>query len=110
MKISVDKTKENISRILLDGRLDTAGAQAAEAEFNAAVATNSNVIIDLGKVSYICSLGIRMLVAAAKNRANLGGKMVLMNPDELTRRILKTTGIDHIIPIFNSMDEALAAI
>ena len=51
-----------------------------------------------------------MLVAGAKNQAKLGGKMVLMNPDELTRKVLKTTGIDHLIPIFNSMDEALASI
>lgn len=110
MKISVDKPKENIKRIVLDGRLDAVGTQAAEAEFNAAVAASSNVVIDLAGVSYICSLGIRMLVTGAKSQAKLGGKMVLVSPDDLTRKILKTTGIDHIIPIFNSLDEALASI
>ena len=53
MKVSVDHPKENITRIVLDGRLDVAGTQAAEAEFNAAVAAGPNVIVDLGKVPFI---------------------------------------------------------
>jgi anti-sigma B factor antagonist len=110
VKISVNKPKENINHVVLDGRLDVAGTQEVEAAFNAVVAGSSNVIVDLGKVSYICSLGIRMLVAGAKNQTKLGGKMALANPDELTRKILKTTGIDHLVPIFNTLDEALAAI
>jgi anti-anti-sigma factor len=110
VEITVEKPRENISRVVLNGRLDVAGTQAAETEFNNAVAASSNVIVDLGGVSYICSLGIRMLVASAKNQAKLGGKMVLMGPDELTRKVLKTTGIDHLIPICNSLDEALASI
>ena len=108
MKVSVDHPKENISRIVLDGRLDVAGTQAAEAEFNAAVAAGPNVIVDLGKVPFIASLGIRLLVAGAQTRSKIGGKMVLMSPDELSRRILKTTGIDQLVPVCNGLDEALA--
>lgn len=108
MKVTVDHPKENISRIVLDGRLDIAGTQAAETEFNAAVAASPNVIVDLGKVPFIASLGIRLLVAGAQTRSKQGGKMVLMSPDELSRRILKTTGIDQLVPVCNDLDEALA--
>ena len=108
MKVSVDQPKENINRIVLEGRLDVAGTQAAEAEFNTAVGAGPNVIVDLAKVPFIASLGLRMLVAGAQTRSKLGGKMVLMGPDELSRRILKTTGIDQLIPVCNSLDEALA--
>ncbi|WP_296492911.1 STAS domain-containing protein [Rhodoferax sp.] len=108
MKVSVTHPKENISRIVLDGRLDVAGAQAAEAEFNAALAANPNVIVDLAKVPFIASLGIRLLVAGAQTCAKLDGKMVLMNPDDLSKRILKTTGIDQIVTICSGLDEALA--
>jgi anti-sigma B factor antagonist len=110
MKVSVDQPKQNIQRIVLDGRLDIAGTQAAEAQFNAVVAVGPNVIVDLGKVSFISSLGIRLLVAGAQTRSKLGGKMVLMNPDDTTRKILKTTGIDQIVPIFGNLDEAMASI
>jgi anti-sigma B factor antagonist len=107
VKISVNKPREHINHVVLDGRMDVAGTQEVEAAFNAIVAGSPNVIVDLGKVSYICSLGMRMLVAGAKSQARIGGKMVLANPDELTRKILMTTGIDHLIPIFNRPDEAL---
>lgn len=108
MKVSVDHPRENVNRIIIDGRLDVAGAQAAEAEFNAAVAAGPNVIVDLSLVPFVASLGIRLLVAGAQARTKLGGKMVLMGPDEMTMKILKTTGIDQLVPVCSGLDEALA--
>lgn len=110
MKVSIDRPKANVQRVVLEGRLDVAGTQAAEAQFNAAVAAGANVIVDLGKVPFISSIGIRMLIAGAQALAKKSGKMVLMNPDELARKILKTTGLDQLVPICNSMDEALAKV
>jgi anti-anti-sigma factor len=109
MKVSVEIAKQNVRRIVLDGRLDAAGAQAAEAEFNAAVAAGPNVIVDLAKVPFIASVGIRLLVTGTQTQAKLGGKMVLMNPDEVTRKILKTTGIDQLVPVRDGLEEALAS-
>lgn len=107
MKVSVDQTK-GIRRIALEGRLDAAGAQAAESEFNAAVDAGPNVIVDLTQVPFIASLGIRMLVAASQSQAKAGGKLVLAGPDEMTMRILKTTGIDQLVPVRATVDDALA--
>ncbi len=99
---------DDVRCIVLEGRLDAAGAQEAEAEFNAAVAAGPNVVIDLGRVSFIASIGIRLLVTATQTQAKLGGKMVLMNADEVTRKILKTTGIDQLVPVCSGFNEALA--
>jgi anti-anti-sigma factor len=109
LKVSVDQPRANTNRIVLDGRLDVAGTQAAEAEFNAALTSATQVIVDLSKVPFIASLGIRLLVAGAQTCTKLGGKMVLMGPDELSRRILKTTGIDQLVHVANDLDEALAS-
>jgi anti-anti-sigma factor len=109
VKVSVDQPKADISRIILEGRLDVAGTQAAEAEFNAAVASSQHVVVDLSGVPFITSVGIRMLVAGAQNRSKAGGKMVLMGADELTLRILKTTGLDQIVHVCASLDQALAS-
>jgi len=109
MEMSVDLQKGNVNRIVLNGRLDALGTQAVEAKFNSAVAEHPSVVVDLGKVSFIASVGLRMLVAGAQARKKLGGKMVMVSPDELTQRILMTTGLDQLIPAFNSLDEALAS-
>lgn len=109
MKVIVDQAKGNISRIALHGRLDVAGVQAAEADFKAAVAATPNVIVDLSQVPFIASLGVRLLVAGSQTQSKMGGKMVLMGADELTRRILKTTGLDQLVPVRDDLDGALAA-
>ena len=108
MKVSVNQLEGNITHIVLDGRLDVAGTQEAETEFNAAVAAANHVIVDLSKVPFICSLGIRLLVTGAQAQSKLGGKLVLMAPDELTLRTLKTTGIDQIVPIVSMIPMSLA--
>lgn len=110
MKVSVEVTPQDIRCITLEGRLDPAGVKAAEADFDAAVAAGPKTVVDLGKVPFIASVGVRLLVNGAQAQAKKGGKMVLMNPDEVTRRILKTTGIDQLIPVFNGREAALAAL
>lgn len=109
MEVSVDQAGGNVHRIVLDGRLDVAGTQAAETTFNAAVEKHTNIIVDLSKVPFIASLGLRLLVAGAQAQSKRGGKVVLVSPDDVTRKILKTTGIDQLIPVFNGLDEALAS-
>jgi anti-sigma B factor antagonist len=108
MKLSVENPRPNVRRIVLDGRMDMAGIQAIETEFNAAMEAGPNVIVDLGKVPFLASIGVRLLVSGAKTQAALGGRMVLLNPDDLTRRILKTTGINQLMPVHDGLDAALA--
>jgi anti-anti-sigma factor len=99
----------NVTKIALDGRLDAAGTAAIDARFSAHCASKPNVIIDLSKVPFLASIGIRLLVAGAQAQTKIGGRMVLMNPDDLTRRILKTTGIDKLIPVYENQQGAIAA-
>lgn len=107
MPVSVDQVGP-IRRVTLEGRLDVAGVEAVEAEFNAAATAEPNVIVDLSGVPFLASLGVRMLVAASQDQEKLGGKLVLMGPDELTRRVLWTTGINQLIPVTDTTDEAVA--
>jgi len=109
MKIVVAEAKPGVRCLSLDGRLDAAGVQESEAEFNSAVTATPNIIVDLEKVPFIASIGIRLLVTGAQAQSKMGGKMVMMRPDEATRRILKTTGIDQLIPVFDNMNTALGA-
>jgi anti-sigma B factor antagonist len=67
------------------------------------------VIVDLSAVDFLASMGIRMLVAASQEQEQLGGKLLLAGPDELTMRILKTTGIDQLVPVHATADEAASA-
>jgi anti-sigma B factor antagonist len=110
LKASVEQVRHNVTLLSLDGRLDVAGVQAVESDFNAAVAAASNIFVDLSKVPFIASLGLRLLVAGSQTLAKRGGKMVLIGPDESTMRVLKTTGIDQLMQIRSSVGNALASL
>ncbi len=108
MTVSVDEVR-GIRRVSLSGRLDADGLASVEDDFHAAATAEPNVIVDLTAVDFLASMGIRMLVAASQDQAELGGKLVLAGPDAMTMRILKTTGIDQLVPVHPTSDDAAAA-
>jgi len=68
------------------------------------------VLVDLQNVSFLGSMGLRSLVAPARAIKGRGGKMVIFGPNELVEKVLKTSGIDAIIPIHHELESALAAL
>jgi len=105
VSLSVDQVG-SIRRVTLAGRLDADGVRAVETDFHAAATAEPNVIVDLSAVPFLASLGIRMLVAASQDQEKLGGKLALVSPDNITTSFLKTTGIDQIIPVRGTTEEA----
>jgi len=96
----------NVLKIMLDGSLDIAGAGTLDMPFNVIAGSRKKVIVDLGKVSFLASIGIRILVKTARALANKGGRLVVYNVSEQSIKVLRATGIDAIIPI--AADEAAA--
>ena len=102
---------DDITRIALDGRLDIEGTQAIEQKFSFATTIRpAKIIVDLSGVTFLASIGIRLLVASARAQANRGGKMVLAAPSTLVRTVLETAGIDQLIPLVADVDAARAAL
>ncbi|QSH40805.1 STAS domain-containing protein [Lentisphaerota bacterium ZTH] len=93
--------------ISFSGSLDIAGVQEIEMEFTRMTATDKSVIIDMSDVSFIASLGLRMLLSSAKRLDSGGFKMVLLNPQDSIASVLNIAGLDTIIPIVDDLDAAL---
>jgi anti-anti-sigma factor len=110
MEISTEDLAGGITKIVLDGRLDIAGASAVDLKMNLIAGNKDNVLIDLQKVSFIGSMGVRTLVTPARTIQRRGGKVVLFAPTELVETVLKTSGIDAIFPIYHELGDALAAL
>jgi len=108
MSLSIDQVG-SVRRITLTGRLDADGVKAVEADFHAAATEVPNVMVDLSGVPFLASLGIRMLVSASQDQQTLGGKLVLVSPDKTTMSVLHTTGINQLIPVRDTIDEAASA-
>lgn len=112
MAIHYEDVNENIRRIFLRGRLDTAGSEQIATEFaELAASAKRRVVVSLSDVTFLSSMGIRALIASAKAQQARGGRMVLLVADnEVVARTLEATGIDALIPTFEDADDAERAL
>lgn len=110
MKIEAESLDGGIQKIALAGRMDVQGAQEIDLKFAAFTANKTAVIVEMSGVTFLASIGIRTLLISAKAVSSRGGKMVLLNPDSNVTNILEMAGIDMLIPIYRSLEEAQSAI
>jgi anti-anti-sigma factor len=95
-----------IVKVKVTGPLDIAGAGEIDAPFSAISTKNDKIIVDFKDVTFLASIGIRILVKAARNIAKRNGRIVVFSPTDEARKILHSTGVDSIVPVV--ADEAAA--
>jgi anti-anti-sigma factor len=106
--IEVKDLPQGITEVKVLGRMDIKGVFAIEDGFASVAAEKQKVLVNMDAVTFLASLGIRTLVMSCKTVAAKGGDLVLLNPQANVDKVLKSSGIDQVIKIFASRDEALA--
>ncbi len=110
MKLNVVTVEKGVTRIELIGKLDVAGEAEIGDQFRSLVdASRTNFLVDMSQVTYLASLGIRLLFAAAKKLSEEGKKLVVLKPQPMVEETLATSGTVKFIPIAPD-DEAAAKI
>ncbi|MDI4665235.1 STAS domain-containing protein [Xanthobacter autotrophicus] len=109
MKIESKPLGPGLVLVSLDGRLDIAGAAQVEPQFKAACDEAALLLVDLSRTPFMASIGIRLLLAGAKGLRRKGGAMHLFACDPQVEKVLVTTGVDQLVAIHATRDEALAA-
>ena len=100
---------EDIVRFELNGRLDAVGVDSIEAPLTASVRKgNRNVLIDLAQTPFVGSLGIRMLISAARILHRAGRTMMLTGVQPQVLEVFETVSLGDLIPIVVDADEARA--
>jgi len=106
--ISHDDIGEDLRRIVISGRLDTPGTKLVSPQLAEWIATpRKGVVIDLAGVELLTSTGIGALITSAKAVKGRGGRLVLVTGDSPGVLFsLKTSGVDHLIPVFKLGSDA----
>ena len=105
MELHYRELENDIRLIKLVGELDIVGVGAIETKFAGYCAgEKARVLVDLSEVSFLASIGIRLLTLNAKAVASRGGRMVLLSPTPDVRSVLEITGIPAIIPIYDGFE------
>ena len=97
--LKVNKNIENEKACFeLEGRLDTVTAPELEQELKGSLSGINELVLDFGKLDYISSAGLRVLLSAQKTMAKQGS-MKLVRVNETIMEIFEVTGFTEILTI-----------
>lgn len=109
MKVDPERLDNGILKLEMSGRLDVLGLEAIEAKFRTLTATpNELIVVDIARLSFIASLGIRLLLSSAKALSKAGGRLALCDPHPNVRHMLEISGMNELIPIHENLEGAVA--
>jgi anti-anti-sigma factor len=107
----VSSLGERLVRVQLSGRLDTQGVDHVETRFVASLIPGANsAIVDLSQVDFVSSMGIRMLVSAARSLKARQASLAVFGAPERVSQIFEAVSLSKLLSICASEDEALVAV
>jgi anti-anti-sigma factor len=100
MKVEIADTADGLVNVALIGRPDTPGVQRIQPDLVASlVPRGAHAIVDLSRLEFVCSMGLRMFVTIARDLARSNGKLVLYSPQPWVNMIFTTASLHSIIPV-----------
>jgi anti-anti-sigma factor len=98
MQIAIDDAGSTAT-IRMIGRLDITGAEVVALPLATLAGSKSALFVDMAGVTFVASIGLRHLVAAAKTVGRHGGRMVLLNPTAAVAEVITTSGLTELLRI-----------
>jgi anti-sigma B factor antagonist len=97
--------------VFIQGSADIAGHDYMKAEMTKVhTSPAKGVVVDIRKMDFITSLGVGELLSLAKAKKGQGGKVAIAGPNQYVNGVFDKARLSTVIPIFNTVDEALAAV
>ncbi len=91
------------------GRVDSTTSDTLEQALKAALdAGDRRLVVDLGGVDYISSVGLRVLLVAAKRLRGDQGTLVLCALGDAVRQVFDLAGFLPLFPVESTRDLAVA--
>ena len=107
MEISEER-KDGFLIFCLEGRLDATSSKMFEEKILAVIdAGETRFVVDLSRLNYVSSAGLRVFLLASTRLKPTGGKVVLCSVQDPVKEVFDIVGFSSIFSISNSKDEAL---
>lgn len=107
MQISV-KTTNGVKVLAFEGRLDTQTSPDAQQQLTRLIEEGgTKILVNLEKLDYISSAGLRILLIVAKQLKTADGALRVCGLNDVVKEVFDISGFDMILPISASESEAL---
>lgn len=111
MHIEVRDSEADVLDVALHGRLDSPGVDAVETRLTATIVPHgTHAIVDLSDVPFAGSMSIRMLLTIARTMGRHGRRLAIYAPQPGVAELLKTVGLDALVPVVADRQAALAVV
>ena len=109
MQVATRKVHE-VQVVDLVGTLDShAAGDIGDKLVAIAQGPDKHVLLNLEKVDYISSAGLRIILRAAKLLQTAHGELKLCAPRASVRDVMETAGFDSLLKLYDSETDACAA-
>ena len=109
--MSVTPLADRLVKVTLQGRLDSAGVDRVEVRFLAHLIPDGNsAVVDLSEVDFVASMGIRMLVSAARGLYPRQAKLALYGAQPSVLQVLEAVSLRQVMSVCTTEAEARSAI
>ena len=104
--------RNGIAILALAGRLNQASADALHAAAMEIAGDDGNkaLIIDMGGVDFIASVGIRSLIRPSQALAMRGGNLAVANLNPQISEFFKLTGLDQMFRVYETVADAATGV
>ena len=110
MELSV-KNEDKGTLVSVTGRMDAVSSPEFEKELARLIDEgNINFVVDLAGLDYISSSGLRSILVTAKKLKAKNGQILLASLQAVVKEVFEISGFSAIIPIHESVEEAMAAL
>ena len=102
-------SEPGVTRVELESSIDGKTAPQIREELSAALQQVQKLIIDMSRVDYLSSAGLRLLLLLYREIAARNGKLVLLRVSPEIRTVMSHTGFLSFFTLADSQQEALHA-
>ena len=102
MEVKIDKSSDPVV-VSLVGRLDTNTSSKFESALTDLFEKDKyNLVVDLNKLEYVSSSGLRVFLGAQKKVSAASGKMVIKNANSTIMEVFEITGFLDVLTVENN--------
>ena len=110
MTIETERNGETLV-VVTSERVDGMNSQELQAELEEAILeTDRVVVLDLHRLVYISSAGLRVILVITKQLQRRRARLVVCSLSDPVREIFEMSGFDKIIPVYPTAEDALTAL
>jgi anti-anti-sigma factor len=110
MNMDVIENASGVTRAVLNGRFDIAGALEVDLPISVLAGRCKILVVDLAGVTFLASMGVRTLMLSAKTMMRRGATMAVCGADSNVETVLRLTGFDEIVTLYPDFETAEAKI